>query len=132
MRSARVLTRRRLLGLLAAGGVLTAGCSTEAEGPPDGTVHCYNQSNFERSVRVRVARAGGGSLLDETFTVPAGGRATSAAVMPEAGEYEVVATSEGDRSARTLSFPADGGGIEGYVRVAISRDGVLVSRAGLR
>ncbi|WP_276260926.1 hypothetical protein [Haloglomus litoreum] len=126
------LTRRGVLGWLATVTTLTAGCSTEAEGPPDGAVHCYNQTNFERSVRVRVARAGGESLLDQTFSVPAGGRATSADVMPEAGDYEVSAASDGDRSSRTLTFPSDGAGIMGYVRVAISRDGVLVSRAGLR
>jgi hypothetical protein len=129
-------TRRGLLGWLACGTVLTAGCSTvESEGPPDGTIHCYNRTNFPQTVRVQVATASGDQRLDGTFDVPAGERRTSAVVMEQAGDFEVVATTgEKDRSSRTLSFPpVDGedGGIRGYVRVAISRDGVLVSRAGL-
>ncbi|MFB6206096.1 MAG: hypothetical protein ABEJ05_06180 [Haloglomus sp.] len=136
----RQTTRRGLLGVLAAGALPTAGCSSTAEGPPDGAVHLFNQTNFSRVVRVRVATAAGESLLDKTFEVPAGGRRTSAIVMTEPGEYEVTATAGADESSRTLSFPAedDTGGttgetdILGYVRVAISRDGVLVSRAGLR
>lgn len=124
-------TRRGLLGSLAVGSLLTAGCSTEAEGPPDGTVHLFNQTNFEQSVDVRVAAAGE-VLLEATFTVAAGSRTSSRVVMERAGEYDVVATVEGDRSERTLSFPAGAGGVRGYVRVAVSRDGVLVSRAGLR
>jgi hypothetical protein len=127
-------TRRALLGGLAAGTLLTAGCSTEAEGPPDGTVHLFNQTNFEKAVDVRVAAADGESLLDRTFTVPSGSRETSAVVMPAAGEYRVRAAVDGDSSERTLRFPAaeDGSGVRGYIRVAVSRDGVLVSRAGLR
>jgi hypothetical protein len=120
-----------VLGWVAAASGL-AGCSSEAEGPPDGAVHLFNQTNFERSVRVEVARTGTAeTLLDESFTVPAGSRITSAVVMREAGDYEVTATSDGSRSARTLTFPAEDDGMKGYVRVAMDRDGVLVSRAGL-
>jgi hypothetical protein len=128
-------TRRAVLGGLAAGTLLTAGCSQEAEGPPDGAVHLFNQTNFEKAVDVQVTMAGGESLLDRTFTVPSGARETSAVVMSEPGEYRARAAIEGDGSSeRTLTFPSakDGSGIRGYVRVAVSRDGVLVSRAGLR
>jgi len=127
-------TRRAVLGGLAAGTLLTAGCSQEAEGPPDGAVHLFNQTNFEKTVDVRVTTAGAESLLDRTFTVPSGSRETSAVVMAGAGEFRVRAAVDGDSSVRTLTFPSakDGSGVRGYVRVAVSRDGVLVSRAGLR
>jgi hypothetical protein len=127
-------TRRAVLGSLAAGTVLTAGCGQEAEGPPDGAVHLFNQTNYEKAVDVRVTTVDGESLLDRTFTVPSGSRETSAVVMAGPGEFRARAAVDGDSSERTLTFPSakDGSGVRGYVRVAVSRDGVLVSRAGLR
>jgi hypothetical protein len=114
--------------VLGSGG---AGCSMAAEGPPDGTVHVFNGTNGERRVTVTVERAGE-TLLDETYVVSASERATSERVLDAPGEYEVVATVGDSRSARTLAFPGNGEGrAKGYVRVAVERDGVLVSRAGL-
>lgn len=135
-------TRRALLAAL--GTLPLAGCTIESEGPPDGVVHVFNQTNFPQTVDVRVETADGEPQLVETFEVPAGERTSSDPVLDTPGDHDVTATTDEYETNRTLTLPAadggnsDGGGAgndgpaaRGYVRVAISRDGLLVSRAGL-
>jgi hypothetical protein len=129
--SRRTVVRALGLGAVALGSA-GAGCSTEATGPPDGTVHIFNGTNDERRVDIRVGAVDGDRLLAESFTVGASARVTTDRVLDTPGEYDVVASVRGSRSARTLSFPGDEEGrARGYVRVAVDRGGVLVSRAGL-
>jgi hypothetical protein len=132
-------TRRALLAAL--GALPLAGCDIESEGPPEGVVHVFNRTNFPQTVQVRVATADDEPRLDEAFEVPAGERTSSERVLTSPGEYDVTATTDEYETSRTLTLPPGDGrtsdGVEngrearGYVRVAISRDGLLVSRAGL-